>query len=340
MSARAVALALLVALAAPAHVAGAASPSPAGCPPGIGVGLLQFPGDRADDPRARSYVIDHVAPGATFSREFQVCNGTSAPVTAQLYATSAAVSNGAFVAAEGRADSPLTRAVTISPSSLTLPPQGIGVATATFRIPRDAQAGEQYAVIFAETPASGSGPVGVASRAGIRVYLDIGPGGEKPSDFRVDTLQASRRGDGRPVVTARVTNTGARALDLRGELRLSAGPAGLSAGPFPVDVGTTLGIGASGPVTVVLPKEITGGPWTATITLTSGLLERRAEGRVTFPDTAGQQAPPVRAKNIPFTDKQRLPLWTAAGLIFILALLLLVVGLLTSRRRAREKQRQ
>jgi hypothetical protein len=181
-----------------------------GCPPGIGIGLLQFPQERAEDPRAQSYVIDHVAPGATFRRQFQVCNGTAGSITAELYASAATVANGSFLPADGRAINDVSRSITVQPSSLTLPAGQAGVATAIFKVPRDAQVGEGYALIFAEVAGQGA-TVQAKSRAGIRVYLDVGPGGEQPSDFTVDSLQAVRRDDGKPAVLARVTNTGSRA---------------------------------------------------------------------------------------------------------------------------------
>jgi hypothetical protein len=308
------------------------------CAPGIGIGLLQYPRSREKDPRARAYVIDHVKPGTTFSRQFQVCNGTDEPVTAQLYAAAASVRAGAFVLAPGHEQNDLSRAISVTPSELTLPAGRPGAATATFRIPRDARAGEQYAVVYAEIPPAAHGPVTAASRAGIRVYLDIGPGGEKPSDFRIDTMQASRRKDGLPVVTARVTNTGARALDLSGDLNLSDGPAGLATGPFPAQVGTTLGLGQSGPVTIVLPKEITGGPWTARLRLHSGLLEREAEARLTFPETSGDIAPPVKAKNIPLAKDKRVLVPLAIGLIGIVLLLLFSLWLFAKLRSRRREQ--
>ncbi len=314
---------MLALTSAPVH---AASPSPAAsCPPGIGVGLLQFPSERADDPRARSYVIDHVAPGATFARRFQVCNGTPSTVTASLYAAAATVEDGSFAPATGREANPLSRAISIEPSTITLGPGQAGPATATFRVPSDAAAGEQYAVLFAELAGVPGSPVTTTSRAGIRVYLDIGAGGEKPSDFRVDTLQAGRDASGKPVVTAVVTNTGARALDLRGDLRLAEGPGGLSAGPFAATLGTTLGVGDSQPVTVVLPKEITGGPWTARLTLVSGVLERRVEGRITFPEGAGQQAAPVRAVELSLAEDPSFVIPVASALLGLVALLLLLV---------------
>jgi hypothetical protein len=325
-------------MSAPAQAAVTPSPAPwHACPPGIGVGLLQYPQSRAKDPRAREYVIDHVSPGKTFSRKFQVCNGTADRLSIQLYAAAASIQHGSFTSVSGREGNELTRSIEIAPPSLTLAPDSAGVATATFRIPRDMLAGEQYAVLYAEAPPSGDGPVSSASRAGIRVYLDVGTGGEKPSDFRVDTLQASRRADGTPVVTARVVNTGARALDLRGQLRLSDGPGGLNAGPFTATLGTTLAIGDTEPLTVVLPKAITGGPWTAQLSVFSGVLERRAEGRITFPDANGTSTPPVKAKNIPLAKDRRVLIPIAGGLIGILLLLLWFFWLFAKKRSKRRE---
>jgi hypothetical protein len=151
-------------------------------------------------------------------------------------------------------------------------------------------------------------------------------------------MQSSRRKDGLPVVTARVTNTGARALDLSGDLNLSDGPAGLATGPFPAQVGTTLGLGQTGPVTIVLPKEITGGPWTARLRLHSGLLEREAEARLTFPETSGETAPPVQAKNIPLAKDKRVLVPLAIGLIGIVLLLLFSLWLFAKLRSRRREQ--
>ena len=75
--------------------------------------------------------------------------------------------------------------------------------------------------------------------------------------------------------------------------KLSDGPGGLSAGPFDANLGTTLATGATGPVTVHLDERLPAGPWTARITLRSGLVERSAHATVTFP-VAGA-GPAVRA---------------------------------------------
>lgn len=338
MLSKAAVLALLLALLVPTQVSaiGPAPASSASCPPGIGIGLLQFPKERADDPRAQAYVIDSVAPGATFRRQFQVCNGTGSAVTAELYATAADVRDGSFVPAEGRQLNDVAWAIEIEPSRLTIPAGEPAVATAVFRVPRDAEQGEQYGVIFAEIAGEGSA-VQARSRAGIRVYLDIAAGGEARSDFVVDSLQGVRNADGTPAVIARVTNTGRRALDLTGELLLTDGPGGLSGGPFVAELGTTLGIEQSAMVTVPLDRAISGGPWTATLTLTSGLLERQARAQVIFPDDAGEENPPVQAESLSPVEDPDLVVPFAIGLLFLLFVLLLIVAYLTSRRKARER---
>jgi hypothetical protein len=194
-------------------------------------------------------------------------------------------------------------------------------------------------VILAELPARrNSSGVAVASRVGIRVYLDVGGPRPPKSDFVVDTLQASRRADGTAVVTAQVHNTGARALDMRGSLSMRDGPDGLSAGPYPATLGTTLAPGQTEPVTVLLGKSIRGGPWTARLTLTSGLLERRVEGKLTFPEAAGSSAPPVKAKDIPLAKDKRVLIPLALGLIGIVLALLFFLWLLGKLPRRRRKK--
>ncbi len=126
-----------------------------------------------------------------------------------------------------------------------------GLATVTIAVPARASAGEQYGVVWAEVsaPPPPGGGIGATNRVGVRMYLSVGAGGEPASDFEVSALQGQRAADGSPVVVATVRNTGARALDLGGELRLANGPGGLSAGPISASVGSTLGLGQTGPVT-------------------------------------------------------------------------------------------
>ncbi len=134
--------------------------------------------------------------------------------------------------------------------------------------------------------------VTLVTRVGIRIYLSVGPGGPPAADFTIDSLTAERSPEGHPMVLATVHNTGGRALDMNGTLDLAAGPGGLSAGPFPATLGTTLAIGDTQPVTIVLDEEIPAGPWDARITLRSGLLERSARATITFPPAGA--SPSVR----------------------------------------------
>jgi hypothetical protein len=291
------------------------------------------------DPRAHSYVIDHVQPGARFTRRFRVCNGTGQPITVKLYAGAAAIVRGAFTITEGRAANELSSWITVAPAAVTVPSGQERFATAGFVVPATVTGGERYAVLLAELPAQPTkSGVAVASRVGVRVYLDVGGPRAPRSDFTIDTLQASRAADGTPLATAQVHNTGSRALDMSGALTLRDGPGGLSGGPYPATLGTTLAPGDTEPVTVVLAKAIRGGPWTARLSLKSGLLERRAEAALTWPDASGSQAPPVKAKDLPLAKDRKILVPVAGGLIFLLFLLLLVVGLLTSRRKAKDKR--
>lgn len=310
----------------------AATPTPAPpdqvgqCAPGLGIGLLEVPKATLSDPRARNYVVDSVKPGTTFSRKFQVCNGTKDPLPVELYPDSAEIKDGGFVLTPGRGTNELTSWMSVEPTSLTVPSGKSVTAVVTFAVPDDATKGERYGGVVAESPAvPSSGGVSVGGRVGIRVYLDVSAGGAPKSDFTIDSLQAVRRPDGTPAVLAKVHNTGARALDMRGSLQLSDGPAGLSAGPFDAQLGTTLGPGDTAPVTVPLDKAISGGPWHAVISMKSGVLERKAEGDVTFPDTAGASSPPVKAVPL-YKDRGAVGL-VAAFLIGLLALALLLLAL-------------
>ncbi|MDQ1582563.1 MAG: hypothetical protein QOF36_617, partial [Microbacteriaceae bacterium] len=154
----------------------------------------------------------------------------------------------------------------------------------TIRVPTDAAPGEHFAVAWAEVRAAPNATgVTVVNRVGIRIYLSVGPGGPPAANFAIDTLTARRTADGRPVVTASVRNTGGRALDLSGTLALKEGPAGLSAGPFAAETGTTLAVGQTDDVTIPLDNQVPAGPWNAELTLRSGLLSITANATITFP---------------------------------------------------------
>ena len=123
-------------------------------------------------------------------------------------------------------------------------------------------------------------------------------------------------------------NTGGRALDMSGTLELLAGPGGLRAGPFTADLGITLAIGGTEPVTIILDERVPAGPWDARISLHSGLLERSARATITFPHAG--VSPPVDTESTPAG-------WLYPVVAALVLLLLRGVGALLALRRRRRR---
>jgi len=275
-------LALSVVVAVPVSAGTAKGPDPAGS---IGLRLVDVPEGAGDDPRARIYIVDHLAPGAVIHRRVEVSNTTDSTVHVVLYAAAATLENGSFLGSAGHTANELSTWTSVAPGSIEVPAQGKEPATVTISVPRDAAPGEQYGAVWAEARATATTAGGVThvSRVGIRLYLSVGPGGPPAADFAIGSLTAERTAEGLPMVVATVQNTGGRALDMNGTLRLAAGPGGLNAGPFPAKLGTTLGIGDTATVTIVLDEQVPAGPWDARVVLRSGLLERSAHATIAFP---------------------------------------------------------
>lgn len=249
------------------------------------IGLAEAPEARRDDPRAKVYVIDHVKPGTTIRRKLRVANETAVATDVLLYPGAARVQRDAFTILERGVENAVTRWARVEPAQVRLEPGQVADATLVIAVPRDAPNGEVYGAALAETPPrpQAGSQIAIATRVGVRIYLSVGEGSEPTSDFEITTLQGGRDDEGRPTVSAAVRNTGGRALDMAGELRLLDGPGGIAAGPFPVQVGTTLAPGESAPVLATLDPELPRGPWVARVALRSGTLERTAEAKVTFP---------------------------------------------------------
>jgi hypothetical protein len=302
----------------------------------IGVRLLEAPVSRRDDPRARMYIIDYLPPGAVIHRRFEVVNTSSRQQHVELYAAAASIANDRFVGAADRTANDLSGWVSLSSPARDIPGGGHADLEATITVPASAAAGERYAVIWAQvsSPQDASGTVRVVNRVGLRLYLDVGTGGEPASDFAVLSLAAARTSDGTPEVLAEVHNTGARALDMAGSLTLTDGPGSMSAGPFPVELGLTLGIGNFGQACVPLDKRLPRGPWTARLTLTSGPIQHTTQARLTFPDEPGSSAPVT--PELITSDRYLIPLLILASLLG--ALLLLMSGTLLWRRRKRREE--
>jgi hypothetical protein len=259
---------------------------------GIGIRLIDIPESSAADPRARLYVIDHLAPGTTISRRVEVSNTTAEAVEVATYAAAAGISSGTFIGSEGRTVNELSQWTTVTPGVRRLAPGTVGIVVVTVTVPVDAAPGEYYGVVWAETESASSASNGifVVNRVGIRMYISVGPGGPPAADFAITALRASRSQDGSPAVAATVVNTGGRALDIGGSLTLTDGPGGLTAGPYEATLGITSAIGSTEEIQVVLDPRVPDGPWTAMITLRSGLIERSAIAVISFPVT-GSAAP-------------------------------------------------
>jgi hypothetical protein len=283
------AVAFTAAVGAPVSVSTAAQGARARAVPvgSMGLQLLEVPLSAYSDPRAHLYIIDHLHPGTTIHRRIEISNTTASSLHVVMYPAAAVITRGAFVSA-AHTPNELSTWTSVRPGSDDIPPSGHAIATVTIAVPRDAPPGEQYGMVWAETrsPAPAGGGISQLSRVGIRLYLSIGPGGAPASNFTIESLIGERSSDGQPEILASVHNTGGRALDISGTLQLSAGPGGLSAGPFPANLGTTLAIGATEPIAIPLDRQIPDGPWHALVTLRSGLLKRSARATINFPATA------------------------------------------------------
>lgn len=319
-----------VASATAASTPSASAALPAAASGGLGVRLVDAPTSGRDDPRARVYIVDRLAPGAVIQRRVEVANGTPGAVQVAVYPAAAEIRSGSFLGSAGRTRNELSTWTTTSPANPKLAAGAKRMVMVTVAVPKDAAPGERYGVVWAEVRSAAAKGAGVTqvSRVGIRLYVSIGPGGAPAANFAVSTLTAQRSTDGSPTVVATVSNTGGRALDMSGTLKLAAGPGGLSAGPFPAVLGTTLAPGQQEPVRIALDKQLPAGPWMASLTLKSGLVQRSVQARITFP--AKGSAAPVTA-----TAGASRSWWIAVALaLVVLALAGLVLLWVRRRRRA------
>ena len=318
----AVSLALVAGTAVSAHAALPAATDPGG----VAIRLLDAPAGSEDDPRASSYIVDALTPGTTIERHINVTNTTDATRDVRIYSGAADIIDGQFL---GRADpsvSELTTWITLDTSTVSLDAGESTEVLVTLAVPDDAAGGEQYAVVWAEIrdEATSESTIAQANRVGIRIYLAVDSDNGVATDFTITDITASRSDDGEPIVSAVVTNTGTRALDVTGALTLSDGPGATSAGPFELDAKKTFLPGEALPVTFTLDKALADGPWSATISLASGIVEHELTATITFP-AAGEEVVVVPDEPFPF--------WIILLLIGLLILIAAMVTLLLLRRR-------
>lgn len=296
----------------------------------IGVRLLDVPADSPDGSRARSYIVERVAPGTTVRRRIEITNTTSSTADIAIYPAAADL-RGTFRFASGHSRNELSSWTSVSQLLLRLAPGTSAVETVTIEVPKQASSGERYAVVWAEVsaPAPVAGGVTLVNRVGIRMYVSIGPGGAPPSNFRISSLTAERSASGEALVVATIHNSGQRTIDISGNLTLDKGPGGLQAGPFPVKLASALGPDDSATVAVRLDKQLPRGPWRAHLRLRSGLIQRVAVATITFPP----HAKPATAKVVPAESSHLL----IVVIVLVGLLALAGIPLLLSRRARRRR---
>lgn len=311
-----------------AILAGGAPVALAQAPETVGIRIVDAPSTRSDDPRALQYIVDHLPPGTTIERRIEVNNDTGEVQPVQVYAAAGDIKEGTFQFGAGRAANELTTWTTVDPPVLSVAAGGTSLATVRIAVPPNASPGERYGVVWAElAPAVPTGGgITAVNRVGVRIYLSVGEGGEPASDFGITAFEARRDAEGNPLVAATVENTGGRALDLSGELMLTNGPGGLSAGPFSATLGTTLGVGQTEPVLVTLDRAVPAGPWDARIELRSGIDERVATATITFPAAAASSADPVKTGG-----DGSVPMFIVAGVVILLGLVVVIALILRKR---------
>jgi hypothetical protein len=264
----------------------------------IGIRLVAVPGVAPADSRARSYIVDRVAPGTSIERRVEISNTTASAAVVTVYPAAAGLRKGTFTFASGHSPNELSRWARLKQSVFHLAPGTKTFVPVTINVPTNASAGERYAVIWAEVSARPLAAHGVrlVNRVGVRMYVSVGSGGVPPAKFAIGRLSAKRSATGRPLVVAKIRNSGGRTLDITGTLTLSKGPAGLRAGPFPVKLGMNLAPGRSEQATARLDKRLPRGPWRAQLRLRSGLIHRMAVTTITFPLRQAAAPAPLAAK--------------------------------------------
>jgi hypothetical protein len=291
-------LVLAAGTVSPAAVAAAATQPPAG-PAGLGaqrfgVRIVDVPASAVNDPRALHYIVDYLPTGTVIHRRIQVQNQQAQTAHFTVYPDAAQISKGSFIGETGAARNELTGWISVQYPALTLRPHTSAMDMITIKVPLGATRGEHYGVIWVQQAsrartAKGFGITNVA-RVGIRIYLAVGRGGAPPTKFAITSLTGHRSASGQPLILAGVDDTGGRAVDLHGTVRLTGGPGDTSAGPFPQREFVSLAPGQSGNMTFAPPKVLSDGPWQASVTVDSGLTTATATATIRFAAPVASQA--------------------------------------------------
>lgn len=255
-------------------------------PQRFGVRLVDIPVVEAGNPRALRYIVDYLPTGTVIHRRIMVLNQEARTAHFTVYSDAAQISGGLFTGEAGATRNELTGWITVQDRTLTLPPHADKMDMITIKVPAGATRGEHYGIIWVQQAAIVRASDGFAvddvARVGIRIYLAVGRGGAPPTNFAITSITARRLASGQPSLIAHVDNTGGRAVDLNGTVRLTGGPGNTAAGPFPAQQIVTLAPGQSGNITFSPPKSLPNGPWQAKVSLVSGITTAAATATIQF----------------------------------------------------------
>ncbi len=276
--------ATVVVLGGLSPVASASTSPPPGPRGDFGVRLVDVPVSEARNPRALRYIIDDLPAGSVVHRRILLLNNEHRTVRFSVYPDAAHITRGLFVGDSGATRSELTTWTSVRHRFVTLAPGKSAMDMVTIRVPKGASRGEHYGVIWVQQrarprPGARFGVREVA-RVGIRMYLAVTRGGAPPTKYEITSITGRWLASGQPLVVARVRNTGGRAVDLSGTLRLAGGPGHTRGGPFPAQKIATVAPGQSWDLTFAPPRSLPEGSWRATVSLVSGLTT--ATGSVTI----------------------------------------------------------
>jgi hypothetical protein len=265
-------------------------------PPGsFGVRLVDVPVSEANNPRALRYIIDYLPTGTVIHRRILIENEEQQTARFTVYAAAAHITGGLFVGDAGATRSELTSWTSVQHPVVTLAAGASVMDMITIKVPRGATRGEHYGVIWVQQTAKVRPPgtrssVTEVARVGVRTYVAVGRGGVPPTSFDVTSLTGHRTVSGQPVIVAHVNNTGGRAIDLNGTVRLTDGPGNTTSGPFRAQRIVTLAPGQSWNMTFAAPRSLPVGSWRATVTLVSGLTTAKATATVRLAPAVATQA--------------------------------------------------
>jgi hypothetical protein len=279
-------LAVVAVAVTPAAVAAGATQPKTGPAERFGTRLVDVPVSEANNPRGLRYIIDYLPTGTTIHRRILVTNYETRTAHFTVYPDAAQIGHDLFNVDAGATRSELTGWISVQHPVVTLAPGASAMDRVTIKVPAGATRGEHYGVIWVQQESyvhniNGLG-VNEITRVGIRIYLAVGKGGAPPTVFAIGSITGHRSAKGQPSIVVHVDNTGGRAVDLDGSVRLTDGPGGSSAGPFASRQIITLAPGQSGNMSFAPPKSLPDGPWRAKVTLTSGITTNVATGTVRF----------------------------------------------------------